>query len=202
MPRDLQPLLLPGESVAVMVVEMQRLTMHTTNQPTLAEHTRELVAPIASLTEGAREVGAQVMYTLIAHRDDGRTRGRRDLQANAAMNPNGELAEGLRFDQRDFLLYRWHGMNPVYDTGVETMLRHMGVRTVVLAGVSLNVSLLGSAIDLYSGGFEVVIPRDCVAAVTKEYGDMVLQNTMRAIATLTTKDDVLATWEAGHSAWS
>ncbi len=160
----------------------------------MAEHTRALVPALRSLTDGAREAGAQVIYALMAHRDDGRVYGRREGEAKAAMNANGELADGLRFDQRDFLLHRWHGMNPVYDTGVESMLRHMGVRTVVLGGVSLNVSLLGAAIDLYSGGFNVVIPRDCVAAVTKEYGDMVLQHTMRAIATVTTRDAVLGAW--------
>ena len=186
----------PAHQSAVIVVEMQRLTMHSQRVPALAEQTRELVPAISALSEGARDASAQVIYALIAHRDDGRAHGRRDHPAKAAMNVTGELAEGLRFDERDFLLHRWHGMNPVYDTGVESLLRHMGVRTVVLVGVSLNVSLVSAAIDLYSGGFNVVIPRDCVAAVTREYGEMVLQHTMRVIATVTTSDEILAAWRS------
>jgi nicotinamidase-related amidase len=193
-PRDLRPLLLPAEQVALLVVEMQRLTTETDVIPTLRDHTREILPTVARLTEVVRDAGAQVLYTLIAHRGDDRVRGGRAVPARAAMSENGELAEGLRFDDRDFLLHRWHGMNPVYDTGVEALLRQMRVRTVILTGVSLNVSLLGAAIDLHSGGFEVVIPRDAVAAVTKEYGEMVLRETMRAIATVTTSDDITATW--------
>jgi nicotinamidase-related amidase len=155
---------------------------------------------VARLTDATRDAGAQVIYTLIAHREDDRLHGGRELAPRAAMHVNGELAQGLRHDDRDLLLHRWHGMNPVYDTGVETLLRRMGIRTVVLSGVSLNVSLLGAAIDLHSGGFQVVIPRDCVAAVTKEYGDMVLEHTMRAISTVTTSDDIVAAWATAGAA--
>jgi nicotinamidase-related amidase len=100
----------------------------------------------------------------------------------------------MRFDERDFMLYRWHGWNPVYDGGVEALLRQMGTRTVIMTGVSLNVSLPASSITLASGGFNVVIPTDCVAAADKEYGDMVLRHTMRVTGTVTTSDDIIEAW--------
>lgn len=40
-----------------------------------------------------------------------------------------------------------------------------------------------------------MIPRDAVAAVTKEYGDMCWQHTMRAITTVTTSEEVIAAWQ-------
>jgi len=65
---------------------------------------------------------------------------------------------------------------------------------VVLVGVSLNVAIPSATVELGDEGFSVVIPRDGVAGTPTEYGDSVLRNTLRFLATITTADHVIGAW--------
>jgi nicotinamidase-related amidase len=85
-------------------------------------------------------------------------------------------------------------MSPTHSTELFAVLRNIGVRTVVLAGVSLNVAIPSATVELGDEGFSVVIPRDAVAGTPPEYGDSVLRHTLRFLATITTADDVLGAW--------
>jgi nicotinamidase-related amidase len=55
------------------------------------------------------------------------------------------------------------------------------------------MGLVISAVDL---GYQVVVPREAVAAVPAEYGDMVFANTFSMLATITSTDDLVAAWSA------
>nr|WP_232292104.1 isochorismatase family protein [Frankia sp. QA3] len=58
---------------------------------------------------------------------------------------------------------RRHGLSPTWRTELLPVLRCRGVRTIVLAGVSVNVALLLAAGETVQEGFGVVVPRDAVA---------------------------------------
>jgi nicotinamidase-related amidase len=45
-----------------------------------------------------------------------------------------------------------------------------------------------------NAGYRVVLPRDAVAGVPAEYGTAVLDNTLSLLATITTTDDLIASW--------
>ena len=47
------------------------------------------------------------------------------------------------------------------------------------------------AVDL---GYHVVVPRDAVVGIPVEYGNSVLDNTISLLATITTTDELIATW--------
>jgi nicotinamidase-related amidase len=72
------------------------------------------------------------------------------------------------------------------------MLRNVGITTVLLAGVSLNIAIPVVATDAVDEGFDVVIARDAVAGTPAEYGESMLRYTLSFIATITTVDDVIA----------
>jgi nicotinamidase-related amidase len=71
------------------------------------------------------------------------------------------------------------------------------VRTVVATGVSVNLGVLGLAIEAVNLGYRVVVPRDTVAGIPEEYAEAVLDNTFPLIATVTTVEDLLGAWSAG-----
>ena len=52
-----------------------------------------------------------------------------------------------------------------------------------------------SAMDL---GYQVVIPRDAVAGVPREYADAVLDNSLSLIATLVSSEQLLDVWQSGR----
>ncbi len=74
------------------------------------------------------------------------------------------------------------------------MLRGLGVRTVVLAGVSLNLALPHTAADLTQAGLRVVVPRDAVGGTPLSYARQVLTHTMALLGPVTAVDELIAQW--------
>jgi nicotinamidase-related amidase len=78
------------------------------------------------------------------------------------------------------------------DSELLPVRRGLGVRTIVLTGVSLNLALPVSAGHITQAGFELVVPRDAVGGTSVEYGNQVLDNTIVVLGRLTTVDDLVA----------
>jgi len=173
--------------------------------PALAESAAavDLIANCARLASAARDRGIAVFHCTAETRDDmvGANRNAR-LFAGVKKSPvrlsPGSDAVGvpheIGVDRRDVLLPRYHGLGPMTGTQLDSMLRNLGVTTIVGVGVSVNIGMTNLALDAVNRGYQIVIPRDAVAGVPAEYADAVLDNTLHLVATLTTADDVLAAW--------
>ena len=74
------------------------------------------------------------------------------------------------------------------------MLRLLGVQTVVASGVSLNMGIIGMTLEAVGLGYRVTVVTDAVAGTPRDYGEAVLQNTLRLAATLVTCDQLLEVW--------
>jgi nicotinamidase-related amidase len=107
--------------------------------------------------------------------------------------PLTELCPGIWVDG-DLHSNRHHGMSPFIGTALDAMLRGRGVDTVVVTGVSLNLGVIGTVIEAVNCGYRVVVPRDCVVGVPVEFGEQILSNSLAVVATLTTRDDLIAAW--------
>ena len=59
---------------------------------------------------------------------------------------------------------------------------------------SVNVGITNLVMDAVNAGYQVVLPRDAVAGVPKDYADAVIDNTLSLLATVTTTDDVIGAW--------
>jgi nicotinamidase-related amidase len=94
----------------------------------------------------------------------------------------------------DLVLARLHGLSPFQGTELDSVLRNLGVRTIIGVGVSVNVAIQNFAFDAVNAAYQMVIPRDAVAGFPAEYVEMVFANTLGAIATLTSTDAVLQAW--------
>jgi nicotinamidase-related amidase len=89
-------------------------------------------------------------------------------------------------------------MTPFTSTSLDQILRNLGIRTVVATGVSVNLGVLGMAMSAMDLGYQVVIPRDAVAGVPREYADAVLDNSLSLIATLVSSEQLLEVWQSGR----
>ena len=77
------------------------------------------------------------------------------------------VAELLRPDQDDyFVLKPKH--SGFFSTTLDTLLKYLGTRTVVLAGMAANICVLFTANDAYMRDLYLVVPADCVASNTEE----------------------------------
>ena len=171
--------------------------------PLLAAAAAPAVPRIARLAHGARQAGVPVIHALATTRADGYAEPRNAplylMAARAgkpllAGTPAAEVIAEIGLDDRDLVVSRAGGLGPMYDTGLESLLRRLGIGTVVVAGVSVNVAILDLVLDCVNAGFEVVVPRDAVAGVPPDYAEAVIDNTLRLLARVERTDDVLAGW--------
>jgi nicotinamidase-related amidase len=79
-------------------------------------------------------------------------------------------------------------------TDLDPVLRNLGVTTIVATGVSVNVAILSLVMDAVNNGYNVVLPRDAVAGVPREYANGVIEGTLALLATITTTEALIDVW--------
>jgi len=202
---DLSKLVQP-EHTALVTQECQRGVMGDLSAlPELAEAaTGGVTQNIARLVEGARQAGVPVVHCVAERREDslGANRNARLFQYMARvarpLYPGYEASQivpQIPVADSDLNLPRLHGLSPFHGTELDFVLRNLGVRALVGVGVSVNVAITSLAFDAVNSSYQVVIPRDAVAGFPAEYVDAVFENTLAAISTPTTTDDLLAAWQ-------
>ncbi len=108
--------------------------------------------------------------------------------------PGVELVDELDVQSADIEVPRMHGMTPFTGTELDAVLRNLGVRTIILLGVSLNLGIMGAALSALDLGYQVIVVRDGVVGLPKEYADAVLANSLSMIATIVTADELIEAW--------
>ena len=128
------------------------------------------------------------------------SRGRRVPSASASStalllgSPEADPVLELGPEPEDLVSVRLHGVAPFVGTGLDALLRNLGFRNVLLVCGSVNVGILGAAIEAVDMGFRVVIPRDGVIGHPTEYAELVLEHSLALLARITTIDELLAVW--------
>ncbi|MFE2772168.1 cysteine hydrolase family protein [Microbacterium resistens] len=201
--------LVSREHTAVVLMEMQRGVVGDLAGPLLAPlvdaaRGRGIVAALGEVVRAAREVDVPVVHAVVRFRGDGvgtpintptLTRLQRSdpdrLREGAA---DTDVLPELMPRPDDVLSWRRHGTSAFTGTDLDTALRSLGVRTVLLGGVSLNVGVIGTAIEAVNLGYRVAVVRDGVVGVPLEYGDDVLRHSLRALGAQPTAADIVEAW--------
>ncbi len=193
----------PTGRVAVVTMELQRgVVGDLATMPQLAEVARAagVLDTCGRRVARARDAGAPVVHATVEWAADRRgTPLNTPLVASLSRNPAQmlegtgavELVPELGDTSRDARSCRRHGLTPFTGTDLDPLLRSMGVGTVVAAGVSLNIGVLGLCLGAADLGYRVLVPTDAVVGVPEEYGEQVLRHTLAMVATLTTVDELL-----------
>jgi biuret amidohydrolase len=202
---DLSALCAPGHTAVVTSEVQNGVVGERSSLPELAEAAATMIPAVARLARAARKAGVAVVHGIYESRPDGRggnTNAR--LFRYAARSPVQQLAgtsavevvPEVGAEPSDLILTRSHGLNPMSGTDLDPVLRNLGVSTVVVAGVSVNVAITNLVMEAVNRGYEVVLPRDAACGVPADYADALIDNTLSLLATVTTVDDVAAAWEA------
>ena len=166
------------------------------------------VSAAAAVCAAARAVGARVVHCVVETRPDGaggavncrilgladKLRRERGISPTAAGSDGARLVAELGPDPRDLVVPRWHGLTPFTSTPLDQTLRNLGVTTVVATGVSVNVGVLGMCLSAVDLGYQVVLVRDAVAGVPREYADAVIEHSLAMVATVVASADLLEAW--------
>ncbi len=205
---NLQDLLEP-KATAIVINEMQEgIAGWLARAPLdgLANLVRErnVAQHLSRLLKAARRTGAHVFHGVYETRPDGLGMSiptplieqMAKLGAPALIRGSEAVAimHELGPEQSDFIISRTHGWHPFEGTELDSLLRNIGVRTVVAAGVSTNIGVQGIAVEAINRNYHCVITSDCVAGFPPEYGDMSLKYGVGIVARVTTAKDIVAAW--------
>ena len=208
MPID--PDLVAPSHTAIVLNELQRGTVgDRSSLPMLLEVAAPAVAAAARLVEAGRRSGVQVIHCVAASRVDfkgsmrntvfaarARKEAERQPRTEEELAAFAEVVPELTVDASDIVLPRLHAMSPMTDTGLDLILRNIGISTLVVGGVSLNIGVTGLVIEAVNRAYNVVLPRDASAGVPPEYGQMLIDNSLSLISRVTTVDELIGIWSA------
>lgn len=199
----LSELLDPARTVLLTVECQQGVVGPDAALPELAREAREsgVLAQVARLVDAAHESGIQVIHAVAERRPDGRGASRnarlfraaerlpvQQLTGSAAVR----VAPPIVVTEDDLVVRRLHGLSPIQGTDVDSLLRNLGCRTLVVAGVSANVAIPNTVFDAVNRGYTAVVPSDAIAGVPADYTPAMIRHTLALVATVATTDEVLA----------
>ena len=204
MPLDLAMLVDPA-TTAVVTSEVQNgVVGEQSALPALADAARPTMLPaVGRLVKAARSAGVQVVHATVYRRADGKGANRNarlfgGVQRSPVLllpgTPEVDVVPEVGVEPEDLVLTRTHGLNPMTGTDLDAVLRNLGVRTIVVAGVSVNIAITNLVMDGVNRGYQVVLPRDAVCGIPADYADAVIDNTLALLATVTTVDELTTIW--------
>ena len=201
---DLTSLVDPAHTAIVTSEVQNGVVGERSALPALAEAAGPMSDRLAVLLAAARPAGVRVIHATAARRADAagsNTNARlfaavkKSPVALLPGSPEAEVVPALGPEPEDLVLTRLHGLNPMAGTDLDPVLRNLGVTTVVVTGVSVNVAVTNLVMDAVNHGYQVVLPRDAVCGIPAPYADAVIDNTLALLATVTTVDDLITAWK-------
>ncbi len=188
---------------AVLTMELQRGVMGdlaTFAELAEAASARSIVGHAARLLTACRDAGLPVVHCTAEFAADRaatvvntplHTAVLRKPEHLLANTPATELVQDLGAEVTDHISSRRHGVSPFGGTPLHATLSGLGVKVVVVTGVSLNVGVFGLCIEAVNLGYQVVVATDAVVGVPIEYGDSLLSGSLALVAALATVDDIV-----------
>jgi nicotinamidase-related amidase len=207
-------LVAPGRT-AIVINEFQRGVVGDLSTMTqIVESARPPIDALVGMLAVARPLGIVVVHCVVARRSDGRGGNQNTAFAAAARKRAAAAAPGPAVDPAafaevvpelgpepsDFVIGRLHGMSPMSDTGLDPLLRNLGIQTVVATGASLNVGIVALANDAMNRGYDVIVPGDACSAIPAEYGADMLRYSFPIISRVTTTEELCTIWKTAPAA--
>jgi nicotinamidase-related amidase len=133
----------------------------------LLRHALPMARRIAAFKDRARRDGVPVVYV---NDNFGRWRSDFNAQVEHCLHEGVRgkpVVELLRPHEDDyFVLKPKH--SGFFSTTLDLLLKYLGVKVVILAGIATNICVLFTANDAYMRDFDLFVPSDCVASNTEE----------------------------------
>lgn len=129
---------------------------------------------LRALKKRARAAGIATIYI-----NDNFGQWRSDFRAIVAhcvraKSPGRNVARMLKPDAKDYFVLK-PKQSAFYGTTLDTLLRDLGTRKVILTGVAGDNCVLFSANDAYMRDLKLIVPSDCIASETEAENQYALQ---------------------------
>jgi nicotinamidase-related amidase len=161
----------------------------------------DLVPHIRNVLDVARDLSLPVIHCTVEQREDGKGTVSNTPLHTAVFRNGGHIIEGtdeaslvpeLGLAPHDIVSSRVHGVSPFLGTSLDQTLRNLGVKVIIVTGVSLNLAIPGLCIEAVNLGYQVILPKDGVCGTPKAYADDMLRYTLSLICRLAATDEICA----------
>jgi len=202
---ELSELVAPGRTALILQEVQEGILGETSALPALAESARRvgLVEHAAQLATAARKASVPVIHCTAENLPGGFGQNHNARLFAGALKAGAENLPGtesvmpmhqIGVERDDVVLPRYHGLAPMTGTQLDSLLRNSGISSLVVAGVSLNVAITNLVFDAVNRSYQVVVPTDAVAGFPLDYGEQVLEHSLRLVATLTSTKEIADLW--------
>jgi ureidoacrylate peracid hydrolase len=188
---------------ALVIIDMQELFC-APGAPAEVPGSREIVGPINRLTRELRAIGVPIIWVLHANSQSG---GRSDWELFFNYIVADEVRErtlkslapghqqvwsGLTVDAADTkIIKNRYSALIAGSSGLERLLRSLGIDTVLIAGTKTNICCEATARDAMMLDFKVVMVSDCCAALSDDEHRSALENMIQQFGDVMTGDEIL-----------
>jgi nicotinamidase-related amidase len=165
----------------------------------LLKYARPMARNLLRLKRRAQKAGVPVVYV-----NDNFGRWKSDFRrtvVHCTQHGRGrEVVELLRPEGNDyFVLKPKH--SGFFSTTLETLLRYLETRTLILTGIAGNFCVLFTANDAYMRDFNLFVPSDCTVSNTQKENDSALalmRKFLKADTRVSSRIALRATQKKGH----
>lgn len=201
--------ILIAKETAVIIVDMQNDFCHNdgilARQGTNLEMIQGIVPKMNSFLQEVRSRSLPVIWVTHTNSDNTmspvwlqkRTELGRSIETVCRPDSWGaEIYDKLTISESDITVVK-HRHSAFYNTQLETILKAMNIRNVIIGGISTNVCVDATARDAYARDFFVYIAKDLVGSTLPEFNDSFLENANTYFATVTDVISLCRGWGGG-----
>ncbi|MBS7631886.1 cysteine hydrolase [Candidatus Bathyarchaeota archaeon] len=130
-----------------------------------SERASRILSTISKLLTWARENHVPIIYVTDAHHQ-GIEPEFEIFPIHALDGSNGsEIVGEIKPERGDYHIKkrRYSGF---YETGLDSLLRDLKVDTLIITGIVTNICVQHTAADAFFRGYKIIIPSDCVEALS------------------------------------
>ncbi|ADV64462.1 cysteine hydrolase family protein [Desulfurococcus mucosus] len=178
---------------ALLIVDMLKEFVHGRLKSPEATQIIPAISRIASI---ARSKGIPVIYLADHHYPFDHELsiwGPHAMQGD----PESDIIDELKPGPGDIVLYK-RSYSGFRETGLDYILRDLGVDTVILTGIHTHICVLHTAIDAFYNRYKIIVVEDAVSAFNKGDHEWAL-NYMRTVlgSTILSSREVVSLLEGG-----
>jgi nicotinamidase-related amidase len=168
------------DSTAVVVVDMQNGFCHPDGS-LYAPDSEDAIDPVAAVVEGAREAGAQVVYTRDVHPpeqfegnhyyDEFEQWGEHVVDGSW----EAEIVEELAVEDEDHVVEK-HTYDAFHETELDGWLSARGIEDLLICGTLANVCVLHTAGSAGLRDYRPVLIEDAIGAIEDDHREYALEH--------------------------
>jgi nicotinamidase-related amidase len=191
-----RPKIRPGNT-ALLVIDMQRdfLDVGAVQE---TPGGLALLPTINGLSAWGRAHGLPVIFTQEMHRADKSDYGI-ELEYDPVHclegTPGCALAEGLETRSSDYKIRHKRRYDAFHGTDLDVLLRSRHIENLICCGVTTHVCVMSTVFSARHLDYRVLLPRDAVAAVSRDHQAAALLCMSDVFAYITTTPEVKSLWD-------